>query len=86
MTTAKERKKQQDLSKAYLAGEKIFDVKYRHNSRVSYLDANGDTIEGWIVGVGPIEPEPIYTIERKDRQSDDEIAESRLTLLLDPHV
>jgi hypothetical protein len=85
MSTLEERKKQLKLSNAYLGGERIFGVKYRHNSHISFTDEIGVAIEGWIVGVGPIEPEPIYTIERADGGGDEEIKETLITLIFDPH-
>ncbi len=84
MDTLKDRKRH-DLSKSYLSGEKILGVKFRHNSHVSYTDESGKVAEGWIVGVGPVEPEPVYTIERSDGSGDDEVRESAVTLLSDPH-
>jgi len=85
MDTKEERKKQLELSNAYLGGEKIGGVKYRHNSVVSYVDLDGNEVEGWIVSVGPLEPMPIYTVERSDGQGDEEIPEANLKLVLDPH-
>jgi len=37
------------------------------------------------VSVGPIEPEPVYTVERCDGGGDEEVLESKLELILDPH-
>jgi len=85
MSTLDDRKRQRELSNAYLAGERIFGVKFRHNSHVRFVDANKQKAEGWIVSVGPIEPEPIYTIERADGQGDEEVAETHVVLIFDPH-
>ncbi len=84
MTTAEERIKQRDLSNAYISGELIFDVKYHHNSQIEFTD-DGQIVEGWIVGVGPIEPEPIYTIQRADGGQDEEILESMIKVLNNHH-
>lgn len=85
MDDLEQRKQELDLSNRYLAGEKILGVMFRHNSSVTFTSENGDIVEGWIVGVGPIEPEPIYTIERSDGQGDEEVRESIVRLLFDPH-
>jgi len=85
MTNLEDRKHQQDLSKRYVAGEKILGDKFRHNSHVSFTDESGQDAEGWIVGVGPIEPETVYTIERSDGLGDEEVRESVVKLLSDPH-
>ena len=85
MSKLEERKKQLELSNAYLSGEKIFGVKFRHNSHVSFVDEHGNKAEGWIVSVGPIEPEPVYTVERSDGQGDEKVLENKIELLFDPH-
>ncbi len=85
MSSVEDRKHHQDLSKRYLAGENILGVRFRHNSRVSYTDESGKVAEGWIVGVGPVEPEPVYTIERSDGSGAEEVRESVVKLLFDPH-
>lgn len=85
MTDLEERIKNQKFSKAYLSGERIFGVKFRHNSQVSFLSDDDKKIQGWIVAVGPIEPEPIYTVERSDGEGDEEILESKIELIFDPH-
>lgn len=85
MPSPNEIRNQRDLSNAFLAGQKILGIKFRHNSLVAFVASDGIRSEGWIVGVGPIEPEPTYTIEHCDGSGDDEILESNLVLLLDPH-
>lgn len=85
MPTPEEFKKHRELSNAFLAGERILGIKFRHNSLVAFVGAAGTRCEGWIAGVGPIEPEPVYTIERCDSTGDEEILESKLELILDPH-
>lgn len=85
MPTSDEIKTRRDLNNAYLAGERIFGVRFRHNSHVAFRDQDDLRVEGWIVSVGPIEPEPIYTIERCDGNGDEEVSESRIHLILDPH-
>ncbi len=86
MSKADERRKQQKLSTAYVKGEKLPGIRFRHNSQVSFRDTAGKTVEGWIVGVDPGKSIPIYNIERCDHLPDEEVAESNLTLLFDPHV
>lgn len=85
MSNLENRKRILELSNAYLSGEKICGVKYRHNSHVSFQDTDGKLYEGWIVSVGPIEPEPIYSIERTDGSGDQEVKESLIGLIYDPH-
>jgi len=86
MTDLEERIRNQKLSKAYLSGERIFGVKFRHNSQVRFIDEDGNRAKGWIVAVGPIEPEPVYTVERADGEGDEEILESKIELIFDPHT
>ena len=83
MSTSDEQLRQLELSNAYLRGEQLSGVKYRHNSTVSFIDDDGNEIKGWIVSVGPIEPTPIYTVERSDGHGDEEIAEPILNLIHD---
>lgn len=85
MSNLEDRKRNLELSNAYISGEKICGVKYRHNSHVSFQDTDGKSYEGWIVSVGPIEPEPIYTIERTDGSGNQEVKESIIELIYDPH-
>jgi hypothetical protein len=84
MPIDQDRKTQIALGNAFLAGEKIAGIKFRHNSHVRCEDADG-TFEGWIVSVGPFEPEPLYTIERSDGGGDEEVLESNVELIYDPH-
>ena len=46
---------------------------------------DGSTFPGWIVAVDPSGDEPIYRIEREDREPDIEVQESTLELITDPH-
>jgi len=85
MPTPEEIKERSRLNNAFLAGEKILGIKFRHNSHVAFVGEDGVRSEGWIVGVGPIEPEPVYTVERCDAGRDQEVLESKLELILDPH-
>ena len=85
MTSIEERKRQLALSNAYLGGELILGVKYHHNSFVEFTDSRGKRTEGHIVSVGPVEPEPIYTVERNDGGPDEEVLESAIRVLFDPH-
>ena len=73
------------MGNAFLAGEKITGIKFRHNSHVRCVDADEVAFEGWIVSVGPFEPEPLYTIERGDGGGDEEVLEANITLIHDPH-
>jgi hypothetical protein len=79
------RKRYRDLSARYLGGEQLPGVRYRHNSHVSFANEAGKTVEGWIVAVEPRTPEPVYTIERSDGLGDEEVRESEVQLILDPH-
>lgn len=85
MPSPDEIKQRRMLKNAFLAGERILGIKFRHNSLVAFVSADGIRFEGWIVSVGPIEPEPVYTIERCDGGGDEEVLESHLELILDPH-
>lgn len=73
------------MSNAFMAGGRINGVKFRHNSQVHFSADSGKLVEGWIVAVGPFEPEPIYTVERADGAGDEEVRESELALIFDPH-
>jgi hypothetical protein len=86
MPAPDEIKKSRYLNAAFLAGERILGIKFRHNSYVAFRAKDGLRAEGWIVSVGPIEPEAIYTIERCDGGGDEEVAESKIELILDPHA
>ena len=85
MPTSDEIKNRRNLNNAFLAGQKSLSIKVRHNSHVAFRSQAGIRVEGWIVSVGPLEPEPSYTIERCDGGGDEEVAESKLELVLDPH-
>jgi hypothetical protein len=85
MRDASEIKRQRDLSRAYVAGERVLGVRFRHNSHVRFSSEDGTPVEGWIVAVGPIEPEPIYTVERSDGGGDEEVLESKIEVLFEPH-
>jgi|GEM_PF-2594354 len=85
MSTLEDRKRQLKLSNAYMAGELILGVKFHHNSHVSFIDEEGNKVDGWIVSVGQIEQEPIYTVERCDGCGEEEVKQSDITLLFDPH-
>ena len=85
MPTPEEIKKRCSLNNAFLTGEKIPGIKFRHNSQVAFVAAKGVRCKGWIVGVGPTEPEPVYTVECCDGSRDEEVLESKLELILDPH-
>ena len=85
MPTSDEIKKRNDFNNAFLTGEKILGIKFRHNSLVAFQAQDGGRFQGWIVGVGPIEPEPIYTVERSDGGGDEEVLQSRIELITDPH-
>ena len=86
MSTSDEIKKRRDLNNAFLAGQKILTIKFSYNSHVAFRSQDGLRLEGWIVSVGPLEPEPMYTVERCDGGGDEEVAESKLELVLDPHA
>ncbi|MCA9372451.1 hypothetical protein KC726_06260, partial [Candidatus Woesebacteria bacterium] len=83
MSDSEERRKALASSNAFLAGERINGVKFRHNSQVRILSASGASVEGWVVAVSHFEPEPIYTIERSDGNGDEEVRERELELIFD---
>jgi len=68
-----------------LKGIKILGVKFSHNSHVSFFDFNEVKVNGWIVAVEQTNLGFLYTIEREDREPDEEVLESKLVLLSDPH-
>jgi hypothetical protein len=74
------------LNEAFLHGELILGIKYRHNSQVSILDEDGERVTGWIVGVDTRGAEPIYTIEISGGDPNFEVKQSKIVLLHDPHV
>lgn len=84
MDTLKERRAWLEASNKYLSGDALPGVKYLHNSEVLFTEEDGTEVRGWIVAVGPVEPEPIFTVERADGGGDEEILEGRLTLVGDP--
>ena len=85
MPSPDEIKKRRELNDAFLAGERILGIKFRHNSHVAFVGEDGIRCEGWIVSVGPIEPEPVYTVECCDGSGDEDVRESKLELIIDPH-
>jgi hypothetical protein len=80
-----ERNRLSKLSKAYVSGERIPGIRFRHNSLVTFVGTDGVAHEGWIVRVEAIEPEPVYTVERRDGNEDAQLRESNLELIHDPH-
>ncbi|ALZ75289.1 hypothetical protein [Rheinheimera sp. F8] len=74
------------LNEAFLNGELILGIKYRHNSQVSIIDEDGERVTGWIVGVDTHDSEPIYTIEISGGDPNYEVKQSEIVLLHDPHV
>ena len=85
MPTLEEIKERSRLNKAFLGEEKILGINFRHNSHVAFVGEDGIRSEGWIVGVGPTEPEPVYTVECCDGSGDEDVLESKLELIFDPH-
>lgn len=81
MPSLNEIKERRKLNDAFLAGEKILGIKFRHNSQVAFFCADGVRGKGWIVGVEPLQPEPIYTIECCDGSEDKEVPESKMELI-----
>jgi hypothetical protein len=74
-----ERKKQANLNSAWLAGEKIEGLRFRHNSTVRVTLADGTTMTGWIVAASVDGPKPIYTVEAQDGSGDMECFESAIS-------
>ena len=81
-----DRKEHKRINDAFLGGELIFDIKYRHNSEVRVTYDEGNLVIGWIVGVDTNGPEPVYTIEIKGGDPNYEVKESGIELLHDPHI
>ena len=60
-------------------GEIVPPLKLKYNTLVIARMPDGTTKEGWIVGASIDDgPEPVYTIESKDRSPDFECPESLL--------
>src|SRR5205809_620713 len=53
MPTPEEIKERSRLNNAFLAGERIFGIKFRHNCHVAFVGEDDIRREGWIVSVGP---------------------------------
>ena len=64
------------MKRAWLAGEKIDDLQFRHNSIVEVTLSDGTTKTGWIVAASVDGPGPIYTGEARDGSGDIECRES----------
>ena len=63
--------------KAWLRGERIERFKLRYNERVRIVRGPEKGSIGWIVGVDPhATPEPVYTVETSDGESNAEYLES----------
>ena len=84
MPSPDEIKERLKLSDAFLAGERILGIKFRHNSHVAFVSEDGVRYEGWIVSAS-YQPESIYTVECCDGSGDEEVPESKIELILDPH-
>lgn len=73
-----DRKRFAQLKRAWLSGEKIDDLQFRHNSMVEVTLSDGTTKTGWIVAASVDGPEPIYTVEGRHGSGDIECQESAL--------
>ena len=76
--TQEEKKQWSRINAAWLAGEKIDGLAFRYNILVSVTLPDGSSKDGWIVGAVDDGPEPIYTVEAKDRSGDIECPESAI--------
>ena len=81
-----DRKEYKRINDAFLDGELIFGIKYRHNSEVRVTDDKGNKVIGWIVGLDTNGREPIYTIEISGGDPNYEVKESEIELIHDPHI
>ena len=77
----KERKRLRGLNAAWLAGEKIDGLLFRHNSIVEATLPDGTVKAGWIVAATADGPEPTYTVEAQDGSGDIECVESAIKLV-----
>jgi len=66
------------LNAAWLAGQKIDGLQFRHNSIVVATLPDGTTKTGWIVAASVDRLEPIYTVETQDGSGDIECPESTI--------
>ena len=73
-----------ELLNAFLSGEKIAGIKFRHNSSVAFIRADGTRCLGWIVSLTLNGPEPVYTVECGDGSGDVDVLESKLELIAAP--
>ena len=85
MPSPDDMKNRRVFNDAFLAGEKIRGIRFRHNSHVAFTSADGVRRDGWIVSVARVDPEPVYTIERSDGRGDVEVLESKIDIIADPH-
>ena len=77
-------KERNRLNKAWVTSERLPGIKFRYNSVVRFVGADGVGHEGWVVAVTTNETEPVYTIECRDGDEDAEVPESMLQLILEP--
>ena len=65
--------------KAWLAGEKVSGARFSYNRVVRAVRGEYEGQEGWVVGIEPLDPEPIYTVEFPESDPCAEVLESDLT-------
>ena len=66
--------------RAWLAGETVAGAKLGYNCQVRAVGGEYEGQEGWVVGIEPLDPEPIYTVEFPDSHPCAELTESLLAL------
>ena len=69
------------LNAAWLAGKKLDDLKYLHNSIAEATLPDGTTKIGYIVAATVKGTEPIYTVEAQDGSGDIQCPESSLRIV-----
>ena len=77
-------KERNRLNKAWVESERLPGIKFRYNSLVRFVGADGVGHDGWVVAVTTCGPEPVYTIECRDGAEDAEVRESALQLIHEP--
>jgi hypothetical protein len=72
------RKRFAQWNAAWLAGEKIDELRFLYNSIAQVTLPDGTIKTGWIVAATVDGPEPVYTVEIQDGSGDIECSESAL--------
>ena len=64
----------------WVDGTSIAGVLFPYNAHVDVISGPFAGQDGWLVGVDPTGPEPIYTVEIQDGEPNAEVPQSSLRL------